>query len=128
MCIVNYAFDYSVVDILVFIKKCCTGRASSYLLKTIRYSLFVSCVSVRFFNKRLPWVLECYAQQHLPCEARERLQWVQRLLIAHHLYLADYLESLKVSIEGKTLFYICGLGMIVTVSAEAADCSPSLPG
>jgi hypothetical protein len=30
----------------------------------------------------------------------ERSRLVQRLLIAYHLYLADYLKSVKVSIEG----------------------------
>jgi hypothetical protein len=58
------------------------------------------CFCELFLTKGLPWVLVCYDQQHLPCEARERSQLVQRLLIAHHLYLADYLKSLKVSIEG----------------------------
>jgi hypothetical protein len=53
-----------------------------------------------FLPKGLPWVLVCYYQQPLRIEAMERSRLVQRLRIAHHLYLADYLNSLKVSIEG----------------------------
>jgi hypothetical protein len=58
------------------------------------------CFCELFLTKGLPWVLVYYAQQPLHVEAMERSQLVQRQLIAHHLYLADYLESGKVSIEG----------------------------
>ncbi len=45
----------------------------------------------------------CYGQQPLRVEAMERSRLVQRLRIAHHLYQADYLKSLKVSIKGNII-------------------------
>ncbi len=65
----------------------------------------------------------CYDQQPLHCEATGRSQLVQRLLIPHHLYKADYLKSVKVSVEGniKEEVLVIKLGGYKEMSSIFAD-------